>query len=69
MMAEAEANGLATTVTHWARRGRLGVVAIGEFLTEAQGWMVQRSEVGMLIREGKPEVWRELTRDFVYVSE
>ena len=70
LKAAAEANGLpATTVAHWARRGRLRVVAVAEFLTGARGLMVRRIDVDALIRERKPELWRELTKDFVYISE
>lgn len=70
LKAAAKANGLApTTVAHWVRRGRLPVVAIAEFLTGARGWMVQRSELEAVIRERKPEVWKELTKDFIYVSQ
>ena len=70
LKAAAKENGLApTTVAHWVRRGRLPVVAIAEFLTGARGWMVRRIDLDAVIRERKPEVWQEMTKDFVYVSQ
>lgn len=70
LKAAALENGLAaTTVAHWVRRGRLKVVGKAEFLTGAQGWMVRRMDVDALIRERMPELWREKTKDFVYISE